>query len=106
MSVKLPRAIKIAGVVWKVVRDRYGKSLGDDRGCSDHGTTEITLLTSQPEHSVRSTLLHELIHAVDTSYNPHGPNLTEHQVLALETGLFTVFSDNPGLARIIFGDKA
>ena len=106
MSVKLPRAINIAGVVWKVVRDRYGKTLGDLRGSSEHATAEITLLTGAPEHRVRSTLLHELIHAVDTSYNPHGPNLTERQVLALETGLFAVFSDNPGLARIIFGDKA
>lgn len=105
--IRLPKTIKIAGIAWKVVKDRYGTKLDniDHRGETDHEKGEIKVHTGAESHVVRRTLLHELLHAVDHAYNPAGPELTERQVLSLETGLFALFNDNPRLLKTIWSDK-
>lgn len=103
MSVKLPKTIRIAGVTWKIVKDRWGRLLGENRGETLAREARIIVHTGAEEHVVCSTMLHELIHAVEHQYNPAGPALSERQVLALEKGLFATFAENPSLLRSIWG---
>lgn len=56
--------------------------------------TEATILinTDHPVDHQRSTLFHEVLHAVDQVY---GIGLSEHQVRLLEVGVLSALDDNP-----------
>ena len=70
-------------------------------GHTDSHKLEIEVKPNAAEAVARSTLLHELIHAVTFIQLDQG--LTEQQVLALEVGLFQVFTQNTKVRDWVFG---
>ncbi len=88
----LPKKLNLFGIPWKI---KLFKPTGwlshEHRGMTVFGTKEIHILQDNNE---RSSMLHELIHVAEEMT---GANLTEAQVVALERGLWNIFSTNPQL---------
>lgn len=64
----------------------------DDLGEFDPALQKITIKKGQPLETEQDTLLHEVMHAVDSELNL---NLSEKQVRGLATGILAVLKDNP-----------
>lgn len=64
----------------------------DEIGCSDLENQHITVKDGMKPEQEKSTLLHEVIHAISDTL---GLNLTEKEVQGLETGLFAFNRENP-----------
>ncbi|MGA0610113.1 hypothetical protein [Caldimonas sp. KR1-144] len=98
----LPARLRIAGSDYAVVIAAVPEGItAENRGMFDDAKLRITIDASSPLHLQRRTLLHEIIHAAGDLYGT--AELTEDHVRALETGLWAIFNDNPGLARTLFG---
>jgi hypothetical protein len=70
-----------------------GKPLGkDDIGDFDPAEQRITIRTGQKIETEQDTLLHEVLHAIDSELNL---NTSEEQIAGLATGLLAVLKDNP-----------
>jgi hypothetical protein len=95
------QTIRISGHTYELHLVKPDKHLSAENvgrfSIKDHA---ITLDSTQRPAELRSTLLHELIHAADIYHC--GDTLSEEQVLGIERGLWAIFADNPGLADIIF----
>jgi hypothetical protein len=64
----------------------------DDLGEFDPALQKIIVRKGQPLETEQDTLLHEVIHAIDSELNL---NLSEKQVRGSATGLLAVLKDNP-----------
>lgn len=73
---------------------------GELAGCVISGgpRQRIVLNADNAPETIRETLLHELLHAVDKSVRS---GLTEDQVWQIARGLFAVFRGNPGVLRYL-----
>ena len=90
---KLPKKLKLFGEKWKIVPVQPSPILQQEyRGMTIFPMKEIHILIGNT--SEQSTLLHEIIHVAEEMT---GANLTEDQVVALERGLWNIFSTNPKL---------
>lgn len=101
----VPASIRIAGVEFDVVLDN--SSAGLDRtniGEFSQSKGLITLDSNITSQRRRKVLLHELVHGADIMFG--AGDMAEQQVVAVENGLWAIFNDNPGLAKIIFGEAA
>lgn len=94
----LPSAVQVGPLRYSVVRPDVGPP-GEECGKCIPMELEIRVTKSLPSDLARSTLLHEILHAISDGYGAH---LKEKQVLALETGLGALFRDNPKLSRAFF----
>lgn len=89
----LPKKIKILGVVYKILRFRSKKDLGRMRS----GKQLIEIASHIPLDVQRSTLVHEIIEAIDTMLELNLPHPT---ISALETALNGVLADNPQFIKL------
>lgn len=72
-------------------------------GTCDLNAGTVAVLDGMSPELTRSTLLHELIHAVSDMF---GVGLSERQVVALEGGLGLLLYQNPGLASFLTPPRA
>lgn len=73
------------------------KDLGEDLlGMYDDQTATIFIKPDLTPQIRRSTIIHECLHAISCVY---GLDLTENQVLILESAILTLFKQNPELFR-------
>jgi len=62
----------------------------------------ISLKTGQPEDALRSTLLHEVMHAIHQVYGHGKEKMSDEYVARLvEVGMMNVMRDNPALVRFL-----
>jgi len=92
----LPKSVKVGHVVYEL---HYNDKLKD--GDEDlHGICqENSYIAVNPRYStVRSTLVHEILHAIDYYL---GENLSERVVTSVSNMLFAVLKDNPDVVAYL-----
>lgn len=91
-----PAEVRIGAIRYRVdqVPDTWGTH---QMGQVDCGAQSIRINEGLGSDAMRSTLLHEVLHAL--SYQL-GLGLDERTILALESGLDTLLVSNPGLVRL------
>ena len=80
---KIPKSVKIGGIVYKV--DIV--PMGDDLGQTDFRTSEIRISKDLNDNQKLASFIHEVIHCVNTQ-------LTEEQVDYLALSLNQIIVDN------------
>ena len=71
-------------------------------GTCDHDKREIDISAeTDPEHA-KSTLMHEITHAIDWNA---GNTLVESQVHAVSIGVYGMLKDNKKVRQYLFGDE-
>jgi len=88
---KIPRQIKIGGHIYEV-RVEAGRDIGSPNcGTCQPAQNKIYIDITQPLTQQESTLLHEVIEAINWQQKI---GLEENQICQLETGLYQVLKDN------------
>lgn len=98
---KIPKTVKIGSRTYRVTvggEAQVGLDGGYKLGEISYQTGRIWLASSLcgeriADYSVRHSLVHELIHGIDESYN-QGAHLSEAQVDAISEGWCQVVADN------------
>ncbi len=80
---KIPKSVKIGGIVYKVDIVQ----MGDDLGQTDFRTSEIRISKDLNDNQKLASFIHEAIHCVNTQ-------LTEEQVDYLALSLNQIIVDN------------
>lgn len=93
-----PSTVRIAGLDFAVAIETSEDFTDEMFGQIDHRRRLIRLSDRVTPEQHRATLLHEILHGVDTACDTE---LTEHQVSALSRGLFAVLRDNPDVAAYL-----
>lgn len=94
------KSLKILGVDYPVeIADLMIVGGNADAGCCDTSGCKIFVSNrvNSPQHQ-KSVLLHEIIEALNYRLEM---NLEHEKITQLEAGLFTVFRDNPELAKYL-----
>jgi hypothetical protein len=90
-----PTSVKVGAVEYSVAEVAGLRLDGAEMcGLCRVGPCQIEVKADMPAARARETLLHEVIHAVNSEY---GIGLKERQVQALGTALVQVLRDNPAL---------
>jgi len=89
---KKSKPIKILGQYYRVSRRRYPNDGMLHYGNCDHLTGVIGLNRDSRPSQAEQTLLHEIVHVIDSELCL---NLSEKQVTQLSAGLYAVLKDNP-----------
>ena len=95
---KIPKKIKVAGHIYKVIWDDKRLSNGGFVGESDHHLDTIYMCKyfqrDEPRNDseIEETFIHEILHTIDVNYNNHG--LNEKTITRLAVGLHQVLKDN------------
>ena len=93
----IPKTLKIGGHIYEVIlRDREKNDGCHDAGTCDNGFCKIWINESWAKSQQESTLLHEIIEAINFNYKL---DLTETQIHGLETSLYQVLKDNNLLCK-------
>ena len=88
----IPKTLKIGGQIFTVTIENRSKESGIDKLGTCYGSkNRIWLDTEQPETQMESTLIHEIIEALNWQLNI---GLEERQICQIEAGLYQVFKDN------------
>ena len=89
-KIKVPRKIRVGGIDYTIVkpskktdRQLYSNGLDGHHGAYTH---ELVVSSILSEEDASLTLLHEILHAIDTVYNNHG--LDERTVSVISNGLY------------------
>lgn len=85
---KLPKKAKIKKTTYPI---SYKKSLKDCHGISFHYRPRIDISADNSKEDIESTVIHEIIHAIDCRYDL---GLSEKKVLLLEAAIYGLFKDN------------
>lgn len=91
----VPETIRVMGQTFGVRLLDLGLFDNGGMGRCREAVGLIDLNANMVADAIRSTLLHEAIHAID---DRAAIGLEERQVRALEGGLFALLRDNPGFA--------
>lgn len=83
MSLKLPKQLKIGGIIYKIEL----APMGDDLGITDYRTSCIRISEDLNDGQRLATLLHEICHCINTQ-------LTEEQVDYLALSVNQILVDN------------
>jgi hypothetical protein len=98
---KRPDMVKVGAIHYKV---SYVPDLKDDGrpldGQVDHGLAEISIKANLGEQIQVQTILHEVIHAIETQTGRHH-ELKESMIDALAFGIYQVMRENPQLVKMI-----
>ena len=94
---KIPNKIKVAGHLYRIKYDDKRLSKENIVAEVNHDKNEIALCeyyhtTKRAKSEIEESLLHEILHIIDTNYNDH--SLKEKQVKRLAIGLHQVLKDN------------
>ena len=90
--------LNILGRVWSV---EWVDDLGNNFGecCQAHGTIEV--ISGLDSYMDRTTLLHEIMHAILRQQGKYYCKAEEEYVTALANGVITVLDDNPKLRKYL-----
>ncbi len=88
-----PTKIKILNQTYKI----EWVASSDNHGACDPDKCIIQLTKGYPSKVIATTLLHELIHAINFAMGVTDSTSEEETTQRLETGLSTVWGDNPKL---------
>jgi hypothetical protein len=85
----MPEELKIGGHIWKVKLEKLSE---DDLGSTDWNTKTILISNELPEDMQHSALLHEILHACNSTW---GSTEMGHALLdSIAEQLYQVISDN------------
>ena len=98
---KLPERVKVNGFWFSIEKDNEMLLARNALGRTEHDNQKIKIDDSVSPNSIRTTLLHEVIHVIDASLSEEH-NMQELQVKILARGLFQVFTENPEVRKFIF----
>ena len=113
---EIPKQLKIGGHTYKVICPYEFRDRGDLSGQHDSSLLEIRIddrdgwsHVEKPDSRVRQTLMHEILHAIDSAAGlnelNNGTKESERIVDAISEGLCQVFNDNNELLEL-FHKKA
>ena len=89
---KIPKKIKIGGHIFDIhIEDRSKNGVDDKLGSCNAAQNTIWLDTSQSQTQLESTLLHEIIEAIDWQQQLE---LDHKTISQLENALYQVLRDN------------
>lgn len=97
---KIPKTIKIFGLVWEIVHDANVAHQGGCFGATHNITEKIFLDPKNSQQRNEETLIHELLHAIwfasglNSRYDKDKGVIEEEIIEALSTGLYQVLNDN------------
>lgn len=91
---RLPDKVKVLGYNYNV--EYYHDNQTGRFGSCDINTLTLRINANKDREQMESTLLHEIIEAIDFHL---GLELTEKQIMGLEAGLYAVLKEN----RLKFG---
>lgn len=93
--------IYILGRPWTV---EWVEDLGNNFGecCQEQGTIEV--ISGLDNYMDRTTLLHEIMHAILRQQGRYYCKAEEEYVTALANGVITVLDDNPKLRKYLRAD--
>ena len=94
---KIPKTLKVGGHIYKIIDGYVFRERTDIHGQCDHSNLEIRLCRFDlsgkfAESKVECDFIHEMLHAIDNTYN--GAQLKEEDVVRLAEGLYQVLTDN------------
>lgn len=97
---KLPKRVKIKRRWWTIIAtDEYIIYQGRRcRGLCNGDTREIHIYTGQREKMIFSTLLHELLHAIEFTY---GVQMPHRLIFELEGPLADMLMKNPEIGKLV-----
>lgn len=87
----IPQTFELFSQQWQI-RAGSPKELDDNNGLCYTDSCEILLNPQQTAQGLKQTLLHELVHCIESKMNLE---LTENQVDSLAIGLNHLFTANP-----------
>ena len=93
--------LDILGRSWTV---EWVDDLGDNFGECDQEAGSIELLQGMDSYMDRTTLLHEVMHAILRQQGRYYCKAEEEYVTALANGVITVLDDNPKLRKYLRAD--
>ena len=92
----IPQTFELFSQIWQI-RAGSPKELDNNLGLCYSDSCEILLCPHQTAQTMKQTLLHELVHCIETKMNL---DLTENQVDSLALGLNHMFTMNTDLAKL------
>ena len=95
------KSIRILGKDYEIVHDNECLSDQNLLGKTKCTQQKIIYTDDQGAASLRDTILHEVLHAVDWTIKS---DLKETQVAAIASGLYAVFKDNPEFVEWLMKD--
>lgn len=93
--------LRILGRSWTVV---WVDDLADNFGECDQEQGSIEIVDGLDSYMDRTTLLHEVMHAILRQQGRYYCKAEEEYVTALANGLVTVLDDNPKLRKYLRAD--
>ena len=100
-GIRIPKRVKVGGRVYRVREGYAFKERSDADGMCDGDTLEIRLAGVANGNCplapavVEETFIHELLHAVDETYNAGAMSRVSHDSLTcIACGLYQVLCDN------------
>lgn len=93
---KLPATLDLLGKAWTITQKKDSKNFG----VCYHGKCTINVNPTQSDENARDTLLHEVIHALETEGQL---KMNERQVRLLATLLLAALRQNPKLVAFLLG---
>ena len=94
---QIPDEFQLFSQTWRI-RTGTEKELPTELGMCYPDTNEILLNGAQTPDSVIHTLLHELLHAIETKMHLE---MSERQIDCLSLGLIDLFRNNPDMVGIL-----
>lgn len=95
---KIPKILKIAGLIWNVKQDKSVTHEGECYGTTHHNYQNIFLDPMTTKQKREETLIHEILHAVWHSYglsqDKAFKEYDERIVQSLAIGMYQVLNDN------------
>ena len=91
--------LPILGRTWTVA---WVDDLGDNFGECDQEQGSIEIVEGLDSYMDRTTLLHEVMHAILRQQGRYYCKAEEEYVTALANGLVTVLDDNPNLRKYLY----
>ena len=98
----IPQTFELFSQLWQI-RAGSPKEMEDNNGLCYTDSCEILLNPQQNPQSMKQTLLHELVHCIESKMNLE---LTENQVDSLAIGLNHLFTANPDFALMFIPQQA
>lgn len=92
----IPQQFELFSQTWQI-RAGSPKEMTDNHGLCFTDSCEILLNPQQTAQGLKQTLLHELVHCIETKMNL---DLTESQVDSMALGLNHLFTANPVFTQL------
>lgn len=91
---KPPAQLDLLGKHWTIIIKKDSKNFGT----CDHAKCKINLTPTQGEDNMKDTLLHEVVHALETEGQL---KMSERQVRGISTLLLAALRQNPKLVAFL-----